>query len=73
MILLFKKWGLEKYRSVLRTYYNGVDAALIVYDVTKKESFSSVSLWFEELSDNCSSFPQIVLILIGNKTDLEAK
>ncbi|CAA6668152.1 unnamed protein product [Spirodela intermedia] len=43
--------------------------ALIVYDVTKPSSFENVSRWLKELRDHADS--NIVIMLIGNKTDLE--
>jgi GTPase SAR1 family protein len=41
-----------------------------MYDVTKPSSFSNLKTWIEELREHAS--PHIVVILIGNKTDLDA-
>jgi Ras-related protein Rab-11A len=41
-----------------------------MYDVTKPSSFSNLKAWVEELHKHAS--PHIVVILIGNKTDLES-
>jgi GTPase SAR1 family protein len=40
-----------------------------MYDVTKPSSFSNLKTWVEELREHAS--PHIVVILIGNKTDLD--
>ena len=43
--------------------------ALLVYDITKPRSFESVNQWLKELRDHSES--NIVVLLVGNKTDLE--
>jgi GTPase SAR1 family protein len=40
-----------------------------MYDVTKPSSFSNLKAWVEELREHAS--PHIVVMLIGNKTDLD--
>jgi len=54
----------------LYRYYRGALGALLMYDVTKPSSFSNLKTWVEELREHAS--PHIVVILIGNKTDLDA-
>lgn len=61
--------GTENFRSITRAYYKGVTAAMIVYDVTSRDSFNNVSFWVNELHENADS--NVVKIIIGNKTDLE--
>ncbi|CAA7404985.1 unnamed protein product [Spirodela intermedia] len=61
--------GQERYRAITSAYYRGAFGALIVYDVTKPSSFENVSRWLKELRDHADS--NIVIMLIGNKTDLE--
>ena len=41
----------------------------LVFDVTKHSSFSNIKMWIEELRKNAD--PNIVITLIGNKTDLD--
>ena len=43
--------------------------ALLVYDITRKETFVHVTKWLEEVRDNSSK--TIAIILVGNKNDLE--
>ncbi|KAF2987311.1 hypothetical protein EK904_002348 [Melospiza melodia maxima] len=48
----FEIWdtaGQEKYHSVCHLYYRDAHAALIVYDIANKETFSRAKLWLEEL------------------------
>ena len=55
--------------SITRAYYKNSVCALIVYDISSKESFNNVSTWI----DDCrSQSPKtITLILVGNKCDLD--
>ncbi|CAI0437665.1 unnamed protein product [Linum tenue] len=47
----------------------GALGALLVYDVTKPITFENVSRWLKELRDHADA--NIVIMLIGNKTDLK--
>lgn len=40
----------------------------MVYDVTKESTFASLRNWLESLKQNAES--DIVIMLVGNKTDL---
>ena len=61
--------GQERYKSITAAYYKGAKGAIIVYDITKKESFKNVDKWFSEIKENGEK--NISLILIGNKCDLK--
>ncbi|KAK6121230.1 hypothetical protein DH2020_045004 [Rehmannia glutinosa] len=61
--------GQERYRAITSAYYRGALGALLVYDVTKPTTFDNVSRWLKELRDHADS--NIVIMLIGNKTDLK--
>jgi Ras-related protein Rab-2A len=63
--------GQESFRSITRSYYRGAAGALLVYDITRRESFEHLQRWFVEARSNGS--PQMVMILIGNKSDLEQR
>ena len=61
--------GQERYRAITSAYYRGAVGALLVYDVTKSESFENVQKWLRELRDHADA--NIVIMLVGNKSDLE--
>lgn len=61
--------GQERYRAITSAYYRGAVGALLVYDITKKESFDNVERWLKELKDHADS--NIVIMLVGNKRDLQ--
>ena len=60
--------GSESFRSLTKGYYKGSAGALIVYDVTNRQTFTHVASWVDELQQTASN--NIVICLIGNKSDL---
>ncbi|KAK1443264.1 hypothetical protein BgAZ_201400 [Babesia gibsoni] len=70
----FEIWdtaGQERYRTLAPMYYRGSAAAIIVYDVTLKDSFQQAKGWIQELQSHVD--PSIVMALAGNKLDLEER
>ena len=63
--------GQEAFQAITRTYYKGAMGALLVYDITRGDSFIHVTKWLEEVRNNSSK--NIIIILKGNKKDLEDK
>ncbi|KZO99256.1 ras-domain-containing protein [Calocera viscosa TUFC12733] len=61
--------GQERFRSVTRSYYRGAAATLLVYDITNRASFVNLSKWLADAKALAS--PQLVTVLIGNKSDRE--
>ncbi|XP_059660809.1 ras-related protein Rab11C-like [Cornus florida] len=49
-------------------YYRGAVGALLVYDITKGQTFDNVQRWLRELRDHADS--NIVIMMAGNKSDL---
>jgi small GTP-binding protein len=62
--------GQEIFRSVTRGYYRGAAGALIVFDLTSRDSFISVGKWLQDIRDVARS--DVVAVLIGNKSDRAA-
>jgi Ras-related protein Rab-5C len=52
-------------------YYRGAAAAIVVYDITNKESFNGAKSWVKELQRRGD--PNVVIALAGNKADLQNK
>lgn len=61
--------GQESFRSITRSYYRDAAGALLVYDITRRESFNHLNRWLEEARQNGN--PNMTIMLIGNKSDLE--
>merc|ERR1711990_489355 len=47
--------GQERYRAITSAYYRGAVGALLVYDITKSESYENVQKWLKELRDHADS------------------
>ena len=63
--------GQERYKAITNAYYKGAKGALLVYDITRKETFESVDKWIPDLKKNGDE--QVTIMLIGNKCDLESQ
>lgn len=61
--------GQERYRAITSAYYRGAVGALLVYDITKGQTFDNVQRWLRELRDHADS--NIVIMMAGNKSDLD--
>lgn len=67
----FKIWdtaGQERFRNVVKSFFRGVDGALLVFDITMKESFNQIPEWINLINQETSSNPSF--LLVGNKCDL---
>lgn len=59
--------GQDYYDAITKRYYRGADAALIVFSITDKESFDSVTSWYNKVIAECDKIP---IILVMSKIDL---
>ena len=59
--------GEEKYHAMAPIFYRGAQGAVVIFDVTKKETFNRATKWFHELNEFAAGTPKI---LVGNKIDL---
>ncbi|KAJ1920035.1 Ras- protein Rab-2A [Mycoemilia scoparia] len=63
--------GQESFRSITRSYYRGAAGALLVYDITRADTFKNLSKWLEDARQHLNK--NSTIILVGNKCDLDAK
>ncbi|KAG0598432.1 hypothetical protein M758_12G072900 [Ceratodon purpureus] len=61
--------GQERFRAVTSAYYRGAVGALIVYDISRRNTFENVGRWLDEL--RVHSDASVVVMLVGNKCDLD--
>jgi Ras-related protein Rab-2A len=61
--------GQESFKSITRSYYHGAYGALLVYDITSRDSFKYLRGWLEDIHQNAGG--ELVIMLVGNKADLE--
>jgi len=70
-MIKFNIWdtaGQERYHSLAKMYYRDATAAIMVYDITKKDSFEGLKRWHKELTEFGPK--DISIIIAGNKEDL---
>ncbi|XP_050387766.1 ras-related protein RABC2a-like [Argentina anserina] len=61
--------GQERFGTVISSYYRGAHGIILVYDVTRRETFTNLSnLWAKEV-DRYSTNQDCIKILVGNKVD----
>ena len=64
--------GQERYRALTKIFYKDANAAILVYDITRKDSFEELqTYWAEQIKEYAP--PNIILAVVGNKSDLAAE
>uniref|UniRef100_A0A6T8NH99 Uncharacterized protein n=1 Tax=Hemiselmis andersenii TaxID=464988 RepID=A0A6T8NH99_HEMAN len=63
--------GQERFRSLIPSYIRDSSVAVIVFDVTARETFENTGRWIEEVRQERGD--DVILALVGNKTDLAEK
>ncbi|KAI8982281.1 P-loop containing nucleoside triphosphate hydrolase protein [Mycotypha africana] len=63
--------GQESFRSITQSYYRGAAGALLVYDISRRETFEHVSTWLSDVRRHAN--PNTTIVLVGNKCDLDER
>ena len=61
--------GQELFKSMATSFYKNGHAAILVYDVTSRESFENIKYWLKEVRDHADA--NVKIFLFGNKIDLK--
>jgi Ras-related protein Rab-18 len=62
--------GQERFRTLTSSYYRGAQGIILVYDVARKETFDSLSMWLQEVEQfSMGGGKEVVKLLVGNKID----
>jgi len=68
-VILTGTSGQERYHSLAPNFIKKADGIILMYDITNRESFDTISKWWDDILNNKEKdFP---VILVGNKCDLE--
>ncbi|KAJ3031586.1 Ras- protein Rab-25, partial [Rhizophlyctis rosea] len=65
--------GLERFRSIIQSYWGLATGAIIVYDITNRTSFNEVRRWVRDFKSKANKAVDPVIMVVGNKTDLGDK
>ncbi|KAF6720380.1 Ras-related protein Rab-18-B [Oryzias melastigma] len=60
--------GQERFRTLTPSYYRGAQGVILVYDVSRRDSFTKLENWLNEL-ETYTTRNDIVKMLVGNKID----
>ncbi|GAA5985418.1 hypothetical protein JCM5350_007759 [Sporobolomyces pararoseus] len=66
--------GQERFRTLTSSYYRGAQGVILVYDITARDTFDSLSSWIQELDTFAGTGPasrEVVRMIVGNKVDKE--
>ena len=61
--------GQEVFSSIIASYYRDIAGAIIVFDVSNRDSFQRCDFWLSELDNKRRSLRDISVLLLGNKID----
>ncbi|XP_019051547.1 PREDICTED: ras-related protein RABC2a isoform X3 [Nelumbo nucifera] len=65
--------GQEKFRTLTSSYYRGAQGIILVYDVTRRETFTNLSdVWKKEI-ELYSTNQDCIKVLVGNKVDKDSE
>lgn len=67
-VRLWDTAGSERFQSMLPLYYRGCHGAILVYDVTRRDTFLKLRDWLAELENNLTN-DNAILMIVGNKID----
>ena len=64
--------GQERYKALTKSYYKSSDAAIILYDITDKQSFINIDNWIQSINASTSQIDKstYTIFLMGTKLDL---
>ncbi|KAI8920808.1 P-loop containing nucleoside triphosphate hydrolase protein [Powellomyces hirtus] len=66
--------GLDSYRSITQQYWSLASGAIIVYDITSRDSFNRVRTWVRDFkSKHVNKTVEPVIMIVGNKSDAKAQ
>ena len=63
--------GQERFRSLIPSYIRDSSVAVVVYDITNRASFLNTSKWIEDVRNERGN--DVIIVLVGNKTDLSER
>ena len=69
-VQLWDTAGEERFRSITTSYYKASQGLLLMYDITRRDTFDNVENWIKSIKDSLGEEEKYVIVLVGNKVDL---
>lgn len=67
-VMIYDTAGHDRFRQITKVQYKGAKGVVLVYDVTDRKSFESVSSWMDHIKENADD--EVKILLVGNKIDI---
>ena len=68
---IFDTAGQERFKSISLNFIKNANGILLLYDITKKQTFNSINKWIQSIKEDANE--KVSIVLVGNKCDLEEK
>lgn len=66
--------GQERFRTLTSSYYRGAQGIILVYDISRRDTFEALNQWLQEVEVYCPGGGRnVVKLLVGNKVDMPAR
>ena len=72
-VSIYDTAGQERFKNIVKHYYKGANGVLLIFDITKRDTFEKLDYWLTDLQENSDNLDNLFIYLIGNKIDLEAE
>ena len=72
-VSIYDTAGQERFKNIVKHYYKGANGVLLIFDITKRDTFEKLDYWLTDLQENSDNLDYLFIYLIGNKNDLEAE
>ena len=69
-IILYDTAGQEKFRSISISYFRESTGIILMYDISRNETFENLDDWSKDILDNLGDRENYLILLLGNKVDL---
>ena len=71
-VLVWDTAGQEKYKGIVKSFYNKANGIILTFDICNKDSFERLDYWVQELKEN-AYLEDLYIVLVGNKKDKEGR
>ncbi len=69
-LILWDIAGQEKFDVMRHHFYKGLEAVILIFDLTDRKSFESIPNWYKDIKNFIKSESDLIGFILGNKEDL---
>ena len=64
-VSIYDTAGQERFKNIVKHYYKGANGVLLIYDITKRDTFEKLEFWLEDLKENSDNLNNLFIYLIN--------